>query len=90
MTRKFAAIFLTMSLLVKTVYAAQPLPPGKPAGVDHAQIWNAETLAVIGGGAAIVVGFALLISGGTSVVTPIGGGSGNSVVFAPTTTTTTK
>ncbi len=79
---------LAMALVLPPAYAAQPLPPGKPAGMAQAQIWSVGTLAVIAGGTAAVVGFALLIKGGTSVTTPIGAGSGNSVVFAPTTTTT--
>jgi hypothetical protein len=78
-------------LVVMPSYAAAPaqppLAPGKPAGVDNAQMWNAATFGVILGGTAAVVGFALLIKGGTSVVTPIRGGGGNSVVFSPTTTT---
>jgi hypothetical protein len=86
MRQKTAAILLTMSLLVPTAQAA-PLAPGKPAGVNQAQVWNIKTLAVIGAGLGLTVGFALLISGGTSVTTPISGGAGNSVVVSPTTTT---
>jgi hypothetical protein len=88
---RLCSVTLLALLAVIPSYAAAPmqapLAPGKPAGVSHAQMWNAATLGVIAGGTAAVVGFALLIKGGTSVVTPISGGGGNSVVFSPTTTT---
>jgi hypothetical protein len=86
--QKSAAMLLTMSFLVNTAHAAVALAPGKPAGVDQAQVWDLKTLAVISGGAVLIVGFALLISGGTSLTTPISGGAGNSTVVAPTTTST--
>jgi hypothetical protein len=85
---RLSAVTVLALILAMPSYAAQPLAPGKPAGVKQAAIWDPTTLAVIAGGTAAVVGFALLISGGTSVNTPIGGGSGNSVVFSPTTTST--
>ena len=83
--QKFAALLLTMSWLINTAYA-EPLPPGKPAGVDKAQVWNLETLAVITGGAALIVGFSFVLSGSTNVVTPIAGANGNSILLTPTTT----
>jgi hypothetical protein len=51
MTQKSAAILLIMSFLVNTAHAAVTLAPGKPAGVDQAQVWDVKNLAVISGGA---------------------------------------
>jgi hypothetical protein len=91
-TLRLCGVTFLALLVVLPSYAAAPgqipLAPGKPAGVEHAQMWSAKTLGVIAGGTAAVVGFALLISTGTSVVKPIAGGNGNSVVFSPTTTST--
>jgi hypothetical protein len=86
---RLSAIAVLALSLAAPSYAA-PLPPGKPAGVSQAEIWDPTTLAVIAGGTAIVVGFALAISSTTPAITSIGGGTGNSVIFTPTTTGTTK
>ena len=86
--RLSAVTLLAVTLAMPSSYAAQPLPPGKPAGLKQAELWDITTLAVIAGGTAAIVGFALLISSTTPPTTSIGGGTGNSVVFSPTTTTT--
>ena len=86
------SVILMACLLASNTYAAdiEPLAPGAPAGVGHAQIWNAKNLAGVAGGVGLIVAFSLLISGGSSIVTSsISGGSGNFVIVPITTTTTT-
>jgi hypothetical protein len=58
---------LAASLLV-TGAIAQPLQPGRPAGVQKARLDSTYEVEMIGLGAAIMVGVGILASGQSSVV----------------------
>jgi hypothetical protein len=87
LARLTAVTFLSLTLVMPASYAAGPLPPGKPAGVKQADLWDLTTLGVITLGAAMIVGFSLAITSTTPPpATSISGGSGGSLTVSPTTT----
>jgi len=63
--RKLCAVVIGISLTVSSLAWANPLAPGKPAGVHKAQMTGTEW-AVLGGIAALGVGIAIATSGGRS------------------------
>ena len=66
--RKLATIVIAIGLT--TGAWAEPLSPGKPAGVRKAQMEGKEWL-VIGGVAAVGIGVAIATSGGRSSDVPV-------------------
>ena len=84
--QKIAAIVLATSLLANTAYAATPLPPGQPAGVQQAQMWNARNLIWMGLGLGLIGGMAVLINSGKITPVAIPGGSPANNIAATTTT----
>ena len=74
--RTLGAAILATSLLVTNAFAATPLPAGKPAGVQKAQMGDNAILIVVGIGlAALGIGLAASSSGGgpTSVTNTVTG-----------------
>jgi hypothetical protein len=63
--RKLCAVVIGISLTVSSLAWAEPLAPGKPAGVHKAQMTGKEWL-VLGGVAALGIGIAIAASGGRS------------------------
>jgi hypothetical protein len=76
---------LAASLLV-TGAVAQPLAPGRPAGVKQARLNSNYEMEMLGAGAAILIGVGIAVSGGamsgpnTGIVIP------SQPLVAPTTT----
>jgi hypothetical protein len=56
---------IAIGLIASPVAWAEPLAPGKPAGVQKAQMTNKEWF-VLGGIAAVGIGVAIAVSGGRS------------------------
>lgn len=80
--RSLAAIAFTASFFITSAYAATdvaPLAPGKPAGVQRAQV-ERNTLMVVLGVGIVAAGIALTVSGDSNTITP---------AVATTTATTT-
>jgi len=77
------------AVLLVTGAAAQPLAPGKPAGVLQARISSNTEAIMLGTGAAIMLTVGILVSGGaesgpnTGILIP-----SNPVVVSPTSSTT--
>lgn len=69
---------------------AQPLSPGRPAGVQQARLTGSEEAWMIGIGAAIMLGVGIVVSGGavsgpnTGIEIP-----SNAIPFVPTVSTST-
>ena len=63
--RKLCAVVIGISLAASSLAWAEPLAPGKPAGVHAAQMGDKEWL-VFGGIAAVGIGVAIAVSGGRS------------------------
>jgi hypothetical protein len=63
--RKLSAVVIGISMIASSLAWAEPLAPGKPAGVHAAQMGDKEWL-VFGGIAAVGVGVAIAVSGGRS------------------------
>jgi hypothetical protein len=84
---RFVVALLAVALIVQPVLA-QPLAPGKPAGVTQARISSNREAIMLGTGAAIMLTVGLLVSGGaesgpnTGIVIP-----SNPVVVSPTNST---
>jgi hypothetical protein len=79
--RGLVAVVLATSVFASAVSAAT-LSPGKPAGVEQAQM-SRDTLFIIGGVALAGLGIGLAASGGNNFVTP-------ATSTSTTTTTTTR
>ena len=73
----FAALILALSASPVLAATTPPLEPGKPAGVDKAQLQNGTAMIVVAGAALVGIGIAL--------ATASDGASG-----PPTTTATTS
>ena len=80
--RNLTAAVAAFALIATQALAAEPLAPGKPAGVSKAQDFDQNMLLYVLGGAAVIAGIAILASG-SSDKTVTGGGT------TTTTTTTT-
>jgi hypothetical protein len=78
--------FLAASLLV-TGAIAQPLQPGKPAGVKKARLDSGSEALMIGTGAAIMTGVGILVSGGAMSGPDTGFVISSQPLVATTTTT---
>ena len=65
--RMFVCAVLAAGLLVNGA-GAEPLSPGRPAGVHQARMTARNTAILIGSGAVIMAGVGLLISGTSSAV----------------------
>jgi hypothetical protein len=63
--RKFCSFVIAIGLSVSPTAWADPLAPGKPAGVHQAQMTGKEW-AVLGGIAALGIGIAIATAGGRS------------------------
>jgi hypothetical protein len=83
--RVILAVLVAASLSATSVQA-EPLAPGKPAGVHAARMGAWNTALMLGTGAAIMVGVGILASGTSSVVNSEKFDS-NAVPFQPTTST---
>lgn len=59
-------IALLVAVLVSQPSLAQPLAPGKPAGVKQARLDSTYEAEMIGTGAAIMLAVGLVVSGGAS------------------------
>jgi hypothetical protein len=76
------------AVLLVTGAAAEPLAPGKPAGVRQARLSSGTEAVMLGTGAAIMLTVGILVSGGagsgisTGLIIP-----SNPVVVSPTTST---
>ena len=76
------------AVLLVTGAAAEPLVPGKPAGVSEARLGSGTEAVMLGTGAAIMLAVGILVSGGagsgisTGLIIP-----SNPIVVAPTTST---
>lgn len=83
--RSFAAGALALSLVVSTAAGANsvaPMAPGKPAGVQQAQVQNSTLFVVLGAGL-LAAGIGLAASGDNNVI------NGTATTTSATTTTTT-
>jgi hypothetical protein len=80
-------IALLAVILVAQPSLAQPLAPGKPAGVQQARLSSTYEIEMLGAGAAIMLAVGLVVSGGaqsgpsTGLVIPY-----QPIVASPTTT----
>ena len=63
--RNVCSFVIAIGLIASPMAWAEPLAPGKPAGVHAAQMTNKEWL-VLGGVAAVGIGVAIATSGGRS------------------------
>ena len=63
--RKWCGIGIAIAVVASSVAWAEPLSPGKPAGVRAAQMTDKEWM-VFGGIAALGIGIAIATSGGRS------------------------
>ena len=63
--RKVCSFVIAIGLTASPMAWAEPLAPGKPAGVHAAQMGNKEWF-VLGGVAALGIGIAIATSGGRS------------------------
>jgi hypothetical protein len=63
--RKLCALVIGISMIAAPLAWAEPLAPGKPAGVHNAQMTGKEWL-ILGGIAAVGIGVAIATSGGRS------------------------
>ena len=63
--RKVCSFVIAIGLIASPMAWAEPLAPGKPAGVHAAQMGDREWL-VLGGIAALGIGIAIATSGGRS------------------------
>ena len=63
--RKVCSFVIAIGLIASPMAWAEPLAPGKPAGVRAAQMGDKEWL-VLGGVAAVGIGVAIATSGGRS------------------------
>jgi hypothetical protein len=68
--RRLTTIVIAIGLASATMATAEPLSPGKPAGVRKAQMGNTEWF-VFGGLAALGIGIAIATSGGRSSNAPV-------------------
>jgi hypothetical protein len=66
--RTFGAALLATSLMVTSAFAATPLAPGKPAGVQKAQI-STNTVFIIAGVGLLGLGIGLAASGNSNQIT---------------------
>lgn len=80
--------FLAASLLI-TGAVAQPLAPGKPAGVHKARLSSGREALMIGVGAIIMAGVGIAVSGGALSGPNTGTAISSQPLVAPTTITTT-
>ena len=64
--RTVCGIGIAIALVASSVAWAEPLSPGKPAGVHAAQEMTGKEWAVFGGIAALCIGIAIATSGGRS------------------------
>jgi hypothetical protein len=78
---KVCSFVIAIGLVASPMAWAEPLAPGKPAGVQKAQMGSTEWL-VIGGIAALGAGIAIAASGGRS------SNPGNQAVSVQTTSAT--
>ena len=67
--RKVCSFVIAIGLTASPMAWAEPLAPGKPAGVHAAQMGNKEWF-VLGGIAAVGIGVAIATSGGRSSNVP--------------------
>jgi len=63
--RTLSSFVIAIGMLAAPVAGAEPLAPGKPAGVQKAQL-SGRDWAVLGGIAALGIGVAIATSGGRS------------------------
>ena len=63
--RKLCSFVIAIGLTASPMAWAEPLAPGKPAGVHQAQMTDKEWL-LLGGVAAVGIGVAVAVSGGRS------------------------
>ena len=63
--RTLCSFVIAIGLMASPIASAEPLAPGKPAGVRAAQMTDKEWL-VLGGIAAVGIGVAIAVSGGRS------------------------
>jgi len=68
--RTLGTIVIAIGLASAPMASAEPLSPGKPAGVHKAQMGNTEWF-VFGGLAALGIGIAIATSGGRSSNAPV-------------------
>jgi hypothetical protein len=64
--RKLCGIVIAIGMVASPLAWAEPLSPGKPAGVRAAQEMTGKEWAVFGGIAALGIGIAIATSGGRS------------------------
>jgi hypothetical protein len=83
--RGVLGVLLAASLIV-TGAVAQPLPPGKPAGVRKARMDSNTEALMIGTGAAIMAGVGVAISGGALSGPSTGLQIQSQAIVAPATT----
>jgi hypothetical protein len=76
---------LAASLLVHGA-SAEPLAPGRPAGVHAARMTATDTALMLGTGAAIMAAVGILISGNSSPIGTLVINSQNNVVAPPVST----
>ena len=67
--RTLSSFVIAIAMMAAPAAVAQPLAPGKPAGVRQAQITSTEWF-VLGGVAALGIGIAIATSGGRSSNVP--------------------
>ncbi len=79
--RKLCSFVIAIGLTASPMAWAEPLAPGKPAGVHQAQMTDKEWL-VFGGLAAVGIGVGIAVSGGRS------SNPGSQAVSVQTTTAT--
>ena len=80
--RKLCSFVIAIGLSASPTAWADPLAPGKPAGVHQAQEMGSKEWLILGGAAAVGIGVAVATSGGRS------SNAGNQAVSVQTTTAT--
>jgi hypothetical protein len=64
--RTLCSFVIAIGMMVAPLAQAEPLAPGKPAGVKAAQEMGNKEWLVLGGIAAVGIGVAIAVSGGRS------------------------
>jgi hypothetical protein len=81
-----AFIALLAVVLVAQPSLAQPLAPGKPAGVKQARVNSNKEAIMLGTGAAIMLAVGIVVSGGASSGPDTGIEIQSPIIVAPSTT----
>jgi hypothetical protein len=79
--RNFCAAALAASLILVSAASAEPLAPGKPAGIREARLHAGTGLLIIGG---------LLVAGIVVAAANTGGNNNTGIVTPPVSTVTTS